>query len=303
MSEALAPTAPGVTNSESQGDRLTFTLFVAIAFHALVILGVGFSIDPAGGKMPTLEITLANHKSATAPEKADFLAQQDQEASGTIDEAKAQTTDQSAEFFAPSINDVNPMPQQRQIKPSERRDDQLVTTTSKSSHSASLQLDQPTPEQEERDGEIEERPNYNEEIASLMAEIDRQRQQYAKRPRVRHLTSVATKSSAEAAYLLKWTDKVEFVGNRNFPEEALRKEIFGTLTIAVRIKPDGQIDRLEITSPSGYRLLDDAAMAIIRDASPFAPIPLDVLKDHTHLEIVRSLSFEISGLKSREALN
>lgn len=303
MSDVQTAAPPAALNADTQGDRLTFTLFVAIAFHALIILGIGFKMDLSGGKLPTLEITLANHKSATAPEKADFLAQQDQEASGTIDEAKAQTTDQSAEFFAPTINEVNPSPQQRQIKPSERRDDQLVTTTSKSTHSASLQLDQPTPEQEERNGELEERPNYNEEIASLMAEIDRKRQQYAKRPRVRHLTSVATKSSSEAAYLLKWTDKVEFVGNRNFPEEALRKEIFGTLTIAVRILPDGRIDRLEITTPSGYRLLDDAALNIIRDASPFAPIPLDVLKEHTHLEIVRSLSFEITGLKSRDARN
>lgn len=292
-----------VQTAESQSDRLTFTLFVALAFHALIILGIGFSIDPADGKPPTLEITLANHKSATAPEKADYLAQQDQEGSGTAEEVKAQTTDQSAEFFAPTINDVSPLPQQRQVKPSERRDDQLVTTTARSNHSASLQLDQPTPDQEQREGEAEENPNYNEEIASLVAEIDRQRQQYAKRPRVRHLTSVATKSSAEAAYLLKWTDKVEFVGNRSFPEEALRRQIFGTLTIAVRILPDGRLDKLEITTPSGYRLLDDAAAAIIRDASPFAPIPMEVLQDHTHLEIVRTLSFEISGLRSGDAHN
>lgn len=296
MSQALA-----LAPADLHGERLTFTLFVALAFHALLILGISFSL-PQGGQMPTLEITLANHKSVSEPEKADFLAQQNQEGSGTIEESKAQTTDQSAEFFAPNINQVNPLPQQRQVKPTERRDDQLVATSSQSSHSASLQLDQPSEAREERPGELEERPNYNDEIASLMAEIDRQRQQYAKRPRVRHLTSVATKSSPEAAYLLKWTDKVEFVGNRNFPEEALRKEIFGTLTIAVRILPDGRLDQVVITTPSGHRLLDDAALGIIRDASPFAPIPLEVLKEHTHLEIVRSLSFSIAGLRSGDAL-
>ncbi|AFU99431.1 energy transducer TonB [Simiduia agarivorans] len=295
MTAMAAPASPEHAR-ETAGDRLTFTIFVALAVHALLIFGVGFTFTPAGGLMPTLEITLANHKSATEPEKADFLAQHNQEGSGTIDDTKAQTTDQSSEFFAPNINEVNPLPQQRQIKPSERRDDQIVTTVSASPRSANLNQEQPTPEQEQREGELEERTNYNAEIASLMAEIDRQRQQYAKRPRIRHLTSVATKSSPEAAYLLKWTDKVEFVGNRNFPEEALRKEIFGRLTLAVRILPDGRLDKVEVTTPSGYRLLDDAAIGIIRDASPFAPVPLEVLKDHTHLEIVRSLSFEITGL-------
>lgn len=289
------------TPNDSQGDRLTFTLFVALAIHALILFGLTFKVDDGSGKLPTLEITLANHKSAKEPDKADFLAQQNQEGSGTIEEAKAQTTDQSAEFFAPVINDVNPTPQQRQIKPSERRDEQLVTTTSASTHSASLRLDQPTPEQEERQGENQERPNSHDEIASLMAQIDRQRQQYAKRPRIRHLTSVATKSSAEAAYLLKWTDKVEYVGNRNFPQEALKREIFGAVTLAVRVRPDGRLDQVEITNPSGYSLLDDAALNIIRDSSPFAPVPHEVLQNHTHLEIVRTLRFEITGLSSGEA--
>ncbi|UTA48227.1 TonB family protein [Simiduia sp. 21SJ11W-1] len=287
--------------AESQNDRLIFTLFVALAVHALVLFGLTFKVDQGEARTPTLEITLANHKSASEPDKADFLAQQNQEASGTIDEAKAQTTDQSAEFFAPVINEVNPTPQQRQIKPTERREEQLVTTTSRSSHSASLKLDKPTPEAEERPGENQERPNSHAEIASLMAEIDRQRQQYAKRPRIRHLTSVATKSSAEAAYLLKWTDKVEYVGNRNFPQEALNREIFGAVTLAVRVRPDGRLDQVEITHPSGYRLLDDAALNIIRDASPFAPVPHAVLQNHTHLEIVRTLRFEITGLSSGDA--
>lgn len=299
MTTAAGTTArTALTQGDTQADRLTFTLFVALAFHAMLVFGIGFAIDPASSPSPTLEITLANHKSATAPEKADFIAQYDQEGSGTIDKSKAQTTDQQAEFFAPSINDVSPQPQHRQIKPSQQRDEQLISTTGQSRNKTSLNLDNPQEEQQERDGELEESPIYNEEIASLMAEMDKQRQQYAKRPRIRHLTSVATKSSAEAAYLLKWNDKVEFVGNRSFPEEALRKEIFGSLRIAVRILPDGRLDKIEITNPSGYRLLDDAALSIIRDASPFSAIPLEVLKEHTHLEIVRTFSFQITGLTS-----
>ena len=70
--QALADTG----NRETAGDRLTFTVFVALAFHALLIFGVAFTFNPDSSQMPTLEITLANHKSATEPDKADFLAQQ-----------------------------------------------------------------------------------------------------------------------------------------------------------------------------------------------------------------------------------
>ncbi|HTF86151.1 MAG TPA: energy transducer TonB, partial [Cellvibrio sp.] len=72
------------------GDRLSFTFFLALVVHALIILGVGFNLHQPN-QSQTLEITLATHKSAKAPDQADFIAQHNQEASGTEEEAKQLT--------------------------------------------------------------------------------------------------------------------------------------------------------------------------------------------------------------------
>ncbi|MBL4681031.1 MAG: energy transducer TonB, partial [Pseudomonadales bacterium] len=72
MSAAIAH--PGVTAN----DRLSFTLFLAIALHAAVIFGVTFTYLKKGPSTHTMEITLAQHRSQNQPNKADFLAQFDQ---------------------------------------------------------------------------------------------------------------------------------------------------------------------------------------------------------------------------------
>ncbi|HSC66558.1 MAG TPA: energy transducer TonB, partial [Cellvibrio sp.] len=95
------------------GDRLSFTFFLAIVVHALLILGVTFKLPDHSNTSQTIEITLATHKSLRAPENADFLAQHNQEASGTLDEAKQLTTERQAEFADTQVRDVNPVPQQQ----------------------------------------------------------------------------------------------------------------------------------------------------------------------------------------------
>ncbi len=93
------------------GDRLSFTVFVAIALHALIILGVNFKAPPTSKGSQTIEITLATHKSAKAPKEADFLAQHNQEGSGTEEKAHQLSTERQAEFADTQVRKVNPMPQ------------------------------------------------------------------------------------------------------------------------------------------------------------------------------------------------
>jgi len=276
-------------------DRLSFTLFLAVALHALLILGVSFKLDK-GSQMPTtLEITLATHKAVKAPDRADYLAQFNQEASGTELEARQLATETPSPFADTRIRDVNPSPQTRAITPAERQL-QRVTTTARSAHKAQVQLDPNASEQQARQGQLEELPLLSAEIASLQAKLDRQRQAYAKRPRIRTLTSVATKASYDAEYLNRWISKVEFVGNRNYPQQALRERLFGKLRMVTILKPDGSVERVEILESSGHRVLDDAALQIVHLASPFAPFPVEIRKEVDQLEIIRTMHFEISGL-------
>src|SRR5690606_825793 len=187
------------------GDRLSFTLFLALVLHALVILGVTFKLPDPAVTSQTIEITLANYKADKAPDQADFLAQQNQEASGTEEAAKQLTTEQLAEFADSQIRDINPTPEQRAVAPQERQDQAVIETRMTSSFTTSPTDNSELPEEQlEREGLLEERPTITAEIASLQAKLDRQRQEYAKRPRIRTLTSVSTRESYDAKYLHDW---------------------------------------------------------------------------------------------------
>jgi len=281
------------------GDRLSFTFFLAIALHAFLILGFSFKLPDHSNTSQTIEITLATHKSLRAPESADFLAQHNQEASGTLDEAKQLTTERQAEFADTQVRDVNPVPQQQAASTQQIKEQLLLSTTAKSDRTTQLNLN--PDEREERhatEGLAEDQPLVSTEIASLQAKLDKQRQEYAKRPRVRTLTSVSTKESFDAKYLHEWSSKIEQVGNRNYPQEALTRHITGNLRLSVVINPDGTIYEIKVLKSSGQRILDDAARQIVRLSSPFTSFPPEIRKQADRLQIIRTWNFEITGKNS-----
>lgn len=291
---------PTLTSSDiDTGDRLTFTLFLAIAVHALLILGITFGDSLFNKAAPTLEITLASHNDRQQPDKADFLAQHNQTASGTSEKAQQLTTDQISEFSDPNIRKLNPQPMVKASTPTPQSPKTLITTQGQSRHKVAKQTVEERPPTEERqEGKDPEDSQLSSEIASLRAKLDKQRQAIAKRPRVRRLTSVATKASVDAEYMNKWINKVVFVGNRNFPKEALSQKIFGSLRLATTLKPNGTIHSVEILQSSGHSILDNAALQIVHLASPFPPFPPEIRKDTDQLEIIRTWNFEISGLST-----
>lgn len=278
------------------GDRLSFTFFLALVLHAFFIFGIGAQLPEPEHRSQTIEITLANHKSAKEPDKADFLAQHNQEASGTEEQARQLTTERLAEFADSQVRDVNPMPQTQAASPTQKEKKQLISTTADNSRHIQVQTNpEPLNEQEEREGLMEEQ-TFTTEIASLQAKLDKQRQEYAKRPRIRTLTSVSTKESFDAKYLHEWSNKVELVGNRNYPQEALSRRITGSLRLSVVINPDGTIYEIEILQSSGHRILDDAALQIVRLSAPFAIFPPEIRQHADRLQIIRTWNFEITGL-------
>src|SRR5690554_318340 len=92
----------------TSSDRFMFTLFLAIVLHAVAVLGVSFKPEDRNNNLSkTLEVTLASYKSDDAPDKADFLAQENQQGSGVLEEAKLLTTDTEAVFQTNTINDTS----------------------------------------------------------------------------------------------------------------------------------------------------------------------------------------------------
>ncbi len=277
------------------GERLSFTFFVAIILHAFVLLGIGFKMPEHKNTSQTIEITLATHKSVHEPKEADFLAQHNQEGSGTLDEAKQLTTERQAQFADTEVRYVSPM-QQQAASVRKIRDQQLLSTTAQSERRTQIKLNPDEQEQrEDMAGTTKEQMLVSSEIASLQAKLDKQRQEYAKRPRVRTLTSVSTKASFDAKYLNDWSVKIEQVGNKNYPSEALSRHITGNLRLSVMINPDGTIYEIKVLQSSGQRILDDAARQIVRLSAPFTSFPPEIRKHADRLQIIRTWRFEITG--------
>ncbi len=296
---AVAETLELDTTPVDSSDRLSFTIFIAIAVHALLILGVNFSLPEMNTASSTMEITLATHKSAHAPEHADFLAQHNQEASGTAEDAKQLTTERRADFAAADVRNVNPTPQVAAASPDQKKDQQIITTRGETTLKTQLQKNPNNKEElEKRDGLLENQTVVSNEIASLQAKLDKQRQEYAKRPRIRTLTSVSTKESFDAQYLNEWGEKIQRIGNSNYPQEALKKHITGSLRLSVVINPDGTIYQIDILQSSGKRILDDAARQIVRLSAPFAKFPPEIRAQTDRLQIIRTWTFEMTGIST-----
>jgi len=282
----------------SDFDRFSFTLFMALAVHAVVVLGITFAPESPRSSAQTMEITLSQFDDETDPAEADFLAQTSQQGSGSEEEAREMTSPQPTDVSQPEIAEVQPEPP-AQTEPVVREAPAVVQTESPSTR----QVRQPDDVREATDEPlpVREKKSLMErslEIASLEARLDAQLQAYAKKPRVMRVTAASTLRSTNAWYVQNWISKVTRVGNINYPTEARRAGIYGTLRMLVSLKKDGTIKEVAILQSSGSTVLDDAAIRIVRMASPFAPFPDDMRDDVDELEIIRTWSFQRRGLTS-----
>lgn len=297
----MAAVAPGInTPRVTAGDRLTFTVFLALAIHAAIILGITFTFSDKSQSMHTMEVTLAQHRSKNRPDKADYLAQFNQAGSGTLEKKAMLTSPTEAEFHDTEIRTTSPRQQAAAVPTTEKIEKPVLTTTADSKTVAASRADVDEPEPAEAEQPVEQTLLQRSlEIASLEARLAQQRQAYAKRPRIKRLTSLSTASSVDAFYLNSWRRKVEKIGNLNYPAEARRNKIYGSLRLMVAIYPDGSLKDVELLESSGHRILDDAAVHIVELASPFAPFPDELRQTTDVLEIIRTWQFrKNSSLRS-----
>lgn len=267
----------------------------------LVIFGVSFNRNAPTANAPSIAVTIATHRSKQAPETADFLAQYNQEGSGTEADTRELTTDTNSDFASTKIQSVNSPPQsQQQTNPQKTLQYRHIISNNDADKYRINSGDHIDERDQKTKHHRQSVPVINNEIASLRATLDRQQQAYAKRPRKRALTSVSAKTAADAAYLHRWTQQVEEVGNRNFPKEAVNNNITGSLRLLSVINADGAIEEVKILQTSGYPILDTASLQIIHLAAPFLPFPPEIRKNTDQLEIIRTWHFEINGLKTTQ---
>ena len=287
------PVAPEVT----LGDRLSFTAFLALALHAAIILGITFSFEDRQPSTHTMEVTLAQHRADDKLEKADFLAQFNQIGSGTLASAEMITSPTQAGFHDTEISETTLISEVS--APSQPVHENSTLTTSLSEEKTAANPDTPEPNRESTESGQKTPLQQSLEIASLEARLAQQRQVYAKKLRIKRLTSLSTTSSVDAFYLNSWRRKIEKVGDLRYPAEAKRQQLFGSPRLPVMILPDGTLKHAHLLESSGVRVLDDAAIRIAQLASPFGPFPDELRETTDELEIIRTWPFrKNSSLRS-----
>jgi protein TonB len=89
-----------------------------------------------------------------------------------------------------------------------------------------------------------------------------------------------TRASKLAPYLDRWRRKVERIGTLNYPVAARRVGLSGSPVIEVAIRSDGRLLESTVRRTSGFAELDQAALGILRLASPFDPFPAELAAEH-----------------------
>ncbi len=271
------------------GDRLGYALLVAIALHALLLLGVGFERSAQVAPPPErlLEVMVVRPRPAAEvpPEQPEALAQVSQQG-GAPDEL----VEISARPSGP------PAPPEPAV---EQTPEPIAEATPAPPAKTEMLVAPPTAEKPAAPAAPVERPRRT-SAASLMAstqlEIDRLTTEIDRRNRGtgatrRKAVNASTQEFKYAAYLEAWRQKVERVGNLNYPDEAKRQKLYGDLILHVAVRPDGSVDNIRVVRSSGQKVLDDAAIRIVRLAAPFAPFPPDIRAEADILDITRTWQF------------
>ena len=275
--------------------RFRNALALALAVHAALILTISFSAStPMAYSTPQIEVTLANRPSATSPQDARQIAQANQEGSGDEAEISQISRRNILPFVQHTQQQLLIQVQQEQL--AQQRD--VLTTTARAVHTQTREPTEHAQQEFSLQGISPEVDRLSEELASLQAELDHQTSNYADGPRVRRLSAASAKKSADAAYLLDWQQRLETVGNHYYPQASVRYGIYGSLRMLVVIQQDGSLEDIQILSSSGYAVLDEAAITIVRMAAPYSSFPPELRATADKLEIVRTWHFRENPLSS-----
>ncbi len=284
---ATLPPPPAI----GEDQRLTATLVLSLLLHALLILGVGFALEQAAPVVPMLDVILTQTRTPLTPKQADFLAQANNQGGGEDDKARRPrdpqpgTVPQTETGTAPqTVQAQSPAPS----PPPEAR----VVTAANGEDRLPLPNRKPQPLPEPlRTGE--RKIEHDMAMARLAAEIHLRSARYAKRPS-RKFVSASTQEYAWATYLRAWVDRAERVGNLNYPDEARRRRLSGTVVLNIGIRRNGAVERVDIVQSSGIPLLDESALRIAKLAEPYPPLP-KTQENPDILNVVRTWRFLPGG--------
>lgn len=266
---------------------------VSLLLHVFLIFGLGFAVpDPRElhNTAPALSVVLVNAKSQAKPLTADALAQHNLDGGGNTD-AK-----QRAQSPLPAITKDSETTElriaQKRVAELELEAKKLLTrpgSASEVDNSSNRQANAPNPERAPNvdSADLVQRSLA---IARLEAQISKDWNAYQERPR-RKFVGARTQEFRYARYIEDWRQKIERIGELNYPQAARDQRIYGSLIATVSIRADGSLEKVQIDRSSGNKVLDEATVRIVTLAAPFAALPPDITREVDILHITRTWTF------------
>ena len=271
--------------------RMRASVLFSLLIHAVVIFGITFKmpVAPKPNQLDQpLEVVLVNAKSTTEPTNPDALAQYNLDGGGNTD------ADRRAKSPLPVIHNekhlVDVATAAKHVQQLEKESRQLMTQANSEAAVYSAPS-QPEPQVETQAAvSAADLMQRSFEVARLEARISRNWDDYQKRPR-RRFVGARTREFRFARYIEDWRAKIERVGELNYPQAARDRQIYGSMVVTVSIKADGSLEKVEVNRSSGQKILDEAAVRIVKLAAPFAAFPADITKDTDILSVTRTWTF------------
>ena len=268
--------------------NLTLALAASLLLHA-ALLAIHFTPPDFMEKAreQALEVILVNSKSKTQPNKAQAKAQTNLDGGGNTDEDRRAKTP-----LPPSARTKEGdrlIEAQRRVAELEAQT-QAQMTQLKSARTVNVDKSKvnpvPAPEPNLSGADLASSALA---IARLEGQIARQLEEYNQRPRKKFIGARVSEYRF-AQYVEDWRQKIERVGNLNYPDAAKGRH-YGSLTLSVIIKANGDLKQVEVIRSSGKTVLDDAARRIVRMSAPFAAFPESIRRDTDELDITRTWTF------------
>ena len=128
-------------------------------------------------------------------------------------------------------------------------------------------------------------------VASLEAQYLQRQQNFSRQQKIKTVDGIQAKQDVSAAYLEKFREKVEFYGNRYYPEAAKQQNLAGEVRLMVILNQNGGIRAIRLIDSSGHAMLDEAAKASVRKAAPFGAFD-SKMKEISELRVIRTWRFD-----------
>lgn len=298
-----APSATGTTPTASPRrlpdiDRLGLSLLVAIVIHAMLLIGLD-SRTPATTST-TLQQTLAVNLiktpgSATAPATADYIAETNQHARQPPQPGQSTEAKRQSQAASPTSKATPPQTNPPQVNPTQTNPPRSAGATqpraNQQHHNTAAATPSPSPVS---NGHALAARSL--ELARTSPALQQAEPTHLPSPNEATHNTVAT---VGAGYLANWKQKVKRIGQLNYPAEARRRGIRGYLTLRITLNADGELEQAHIVQSSGYDILDQAALHIVRLAAPYGDFPPALRNRSSQLTFERKWVFGPPGFATQ----